>query len=631
MASFCRHNMRKISLIPFLISCVVTVLLAQRPINIDSLRLKHATLEKAKPSFGNDTLKFLVLQEIALHYQVTSDSGQIYSEKLLQYAKKIKWQKGIAQAYINLASIDLSTNHSQNIAYLQKVITIGQQLKDNELIGDAYQLFGVIYEIKGNHKMALLYYQKSYTAIKNSKDVFMVANTLNLIANSWASLGDKKKAIKYFEEELAFSRKNNVALTEAFALSNIAETLKDSLGQKERIIALIKESNKIFEKLNRPMYIAEGEASIGQTYLKNKEYSKALPYLLTGWRAYQKYKWPHGINDTHLDKNLYQTYKGLNKPAQALFHLENYYVLLDSALGSELKSNRDILKIEEEKKQQIIQINNLKIKQLAKEQQLQKRANLFLWFALALLSILGAGLLWYTRKLRVKNTVLAEKNEIITAVTQKIQTTEIAALRAQMNPHFIFNCLNSIEYFTANNQPDKASEYLSKFSRLIRLVLENSRSEKVSLENEIDTLKLYMDLEAMRFKGKIKYQINKSQSIDIEGIEIPPLLIQPFVENAIWHGLMHTDEGGLITINLDILAENKLKIEIIDNGIGREKAAEYKSKSATKNKSFGMKVTAERIALINQLYKTNTKIEIFDLKNAQSMATGTKVVVEIPI
>ncbi len=222
-------------------------------------------------------------------------------------------------------------------------------------------------------------------------------------------------------------------------------------------------------------------------------------------------------------------------------------------------------------------------------------------------------------------------NTLTTAFEQKIAESEISALRAQMNPHFIFNCLNSIEFFTANNQPHLASEYLTKFSRLIRLVLENSRSEKVSLQNEIDTLKLYLDMEAMRFKGKIKYKINIDENIEIESVAIPPLLIQPFVENAIWHGLMHKEKGGLVTINVQLWDNNKLHIEIIDNGIGREKAAEYKSKSATKNKSFGMKVTSERIELINQLYKTNTKIEIVDLKNEKNEATGTKVTVGIPI
>lgn len=214
---------------------------------------------------------------------------------------------------------------------------------------------------------------------------------------------------------------------------------------------------------------------------------------------------------------------------------------------------------------------------------------------------------------------------------QRIAETEMAALRAQMNPHFIFNCLNSIQFFTAQNDADKASDYLTKFSRLIRLVLENSKSERVTLANELETLQLYIDMEAMRFQHKLNSQIQVDPAIDTESIDIPPLLLQPFVENAIWHGLMHKEEGGNVQVNVQQPQQNLLHVEITDDGIGRQKATEYKSKSATQKKSFGMKLTADRITLINQLYHTQTQVTVQDLANEQGNATGTKVIIEIPI
>jgi sensor histidine kinase YesM len=229
---------------------------------------------------------------------------------------------------------------------------------------------------------------------------------------------------------------------------------------------------------------------------------------------------------------------------------------------------------------------------------------------------------------------LLEEQRIISLTSefeQKIAETEISALRSQMNPHFIFNCLNSIKLYSLENDSQAASDYLTKFSRLIRMVLENSRSEKVTLENELETLELYIQMEAMRFKDKVKYQINIDQNIDQQFIEIPPLLIQPFVENAIWHGLMHKTEGGLVKIDVSQPKDQMLLIEISDNGIGREKALAYKSKSVMKNKSLGMKVTSERIELINQIYKTNTNVEIIDLKDKNGEALGTKVILNIPI
>jgi LytS/YehU family sensor histidine kinase len=207
----------------------------------------------------------------------------------------------------------------------------------------------------------------------------------------------------------------------------------------------------------------------------------------------------------------------------------------------------------------------------------------------------------------------------------------MGTLRAQMNPHFIFNCLNSIKLYATENDSQKAAGYLTKFSRLIRLVLENSRSEKVTLQNELEALRLYLEMEAMRFKDKLRFSLDTDPEIDLDFTEIPPLLIQPYVENAIWHGLMHKTEGGTVRIRVTQPDDNLLQITITDDGIGRTRAAELRSKSATPRKSFGMAVTFERIALINQLYKTQTRVQINDLVDAGGGAAGTEVLLEIPI
>lgn len=250
-----------------------------------------------------------------------------------------------------------------------------------------------------------------------------------------------------------------------------------------------------------------------------------------------------------------------------------------------------------------------------------------------------------TKEVQAQSKILEEQHirQLESNFEQKIAETEMTALRAQMNPHFIFNCLNSIKLYTLENDAFTASEYLTKFSRLIRLVLENSRSEKVTLENELNTLELYIEMEAMRFKNKVKYHITVDETIDSQYIEIPPLLIQPYVENAIWHGLMHKEEGGTVTITVETQdvasvgtvqtqdVASVLRVIITDDGVGRAASNELKSKSATKNKSFGLKMTSERIELINQLYKSKTQVQIDDLVDAESNAVGTRVIVKIPI
>ncbi len=214
---------------------------------------------------------------------------------------------------------------------------------------------------------------------------------------------------------------------------------------------------------------------------------------------------------------------------------------------------------------------------------------------------------------------------------QQLAEVQMKALRAQMNPHFIFNCLNSIQLYTANNESVKATDYLNRFSQLIRLVLENSRSERVTLKNELEALELYLQMESMRFKDKLRYQIEIVPELDSELIEIPPLLLQPYVENAIWHGLMHKPEGGQLQVNVTQPNTDGIKVTITDDGIGRTQAARLKSKSATLQKSFGMKMTGERIMLINRMYKAQTQVQVNDLIYPDGTPAGTEVVLNIPV
>lgn len=147
----------------------------------------------------------------------------------------------------------------------------------------------------------------------------------------------------------------------------------------------------------------------------------------------------------------------------------------------------------------------------------------------------------------------------------------------------------------------------------------------------METLELYSEMEVMRFQKKVSYRMEVDPEIETDTIEIPPLLIQPFAENAVWHGLMHKEAGGTITVTVAQPALDLLRITITDDGIGRERAAELKSKSAVRQKSLGMKVTEDRIALINQLYHTRAWVEVTDLKDASGQATGTRVMVEIQV
>jgi len=224
----------------------------------------------------------------------------------------------------------------------------------------------------------------------------------------------------------------------------------------------------------------------------------------------------------------------------------------------------------------------------------------------------------------------ADREKELSLLQHRTSQLEMHALRAQMNPHFLFNSLNSINRFIIQNNSDQASAYLTKFSRLMRLILQNSQNELVPLENEVEALKLYLELEAVRFDHHFSYTIRIDEHLDIAALKVPPLIIQPYAENAIWHGLMHKEEKGHLLIEL-IENDEFLICRIIDDGIGRQKAAELKSKSASTHKSMGMKITADRIATMKQKKSNQNHIQITDLVLADGTPAGTSVEIKISL
>lgn len=230
---------------------------------------------------------------------------------------------------------------------------------------------------------------------------------------------------------------------------------------------------------------------------------------------------------------------------------------------------------------------------------------------------------------------IEEKNKIIeSSLTEKferqIAEIEMTALRAQMNPHFIFNALNSIKLYVVSNEPKTAALYLTKFSKLIRSILNNSKSKLVSIEDELTALELYIQMEQFRFNFKFDYEINVDEDVDQEFTEIPPMLLQPYVENAIWHGLMHKHDGkGELCIHIKV-KEGNLEFIIEDNGIGRKKSMTLKSKTKTKHQSIGMQITADRLEMANRLYGTAGKLSVIDKEDEKGKSLGTKVVFFLP-
>lgn len=249
------------------------------------------------------------------------------------------------------------------------------------------------------------------------------------------------------------------------------------------------------------------------------------------------------------------------------------------------------------------------------------------WFILACIGLVISIILII---FRLRLNQIQRKQKVDTEQQIEISKNQLKALRSQMNPHFMFNSLNSIQNFILTNKDDRAVMYLNKFAKLMRMILNNSEKSHITLNEELDAMRLYIELEQMRFQNQFQFKITLSEDIDPDYEQIPTMLIQPYVENAILHGLNPKKDSGLLQIDIR-LAGSVMICSIIDNGIGREKSAEMKRNSAKEHKSMAMDITKQRLQILNTMNQSNLSVRINDLKDEKGLPIGTKVDIFIPI
>lgn len=574
---------------------------------------EKTVLEKQSGFYSRDTQLVVSYCRSAHFYQFKNvDSVALYAQKALSLSQTLGWPKGKILAFHEQCNYLVFDGRYHNVMDISRqALTLARSIQWPLHEAHAFRFIGDCHAEFKQWDSAQVYYQKAVVIFKKLKNDSMLVRCKVNLGDLYRGKMNFRVAERYYQSALQDYRRTHsdfgiglvnwsqgylhvmqLELDSALVHFQIVKTIADTLDNVFAQGAIYNEMAGLQlrrGKFSEALYFARGALDYSKRYHSNQQIFWAV-YITT------------------------QAYKGLGKYKEALHFSELALNQRDSMYYETFESRLDLYKSDYDK--------DLALQKQAAE--VQSRNRLFL--------IIGGFLGAFIVILLYRNSLLAQRREKQEAeYQQRIAQTEISALRAQMNPHFIFNCLNSIQYYTARNEADRASEYLSKFSRLIRLVLENSRSEKVTLHNELETLRLYIEMEAMRFQQKVQSHIYLAPGLDLDSIQIPPLLIQPFVENAIWHGLMHKEQGGTVTIDIRQPADNLLHIEVIDDGVGRKKAAEFKSKSVTRQKSFGMKVTSERIELINQLYQTNTRVKIIDSVNVDGQATGTKVSIDIPI
>lgn len=249
------------------------------------------------------------------------------------------------------------------------------------------------------------------------------------------------------------------------------------------------------------------------------------------------------------------------------------------------------------------------------------------WWFWAL--VLGGGFILVYGAVWLRVRLVRKQERLRSRHAMELLELEARALRAQMNPHFIFNCLNSIKALIQDGDTEKSVNYLTTFSKLIRTLFNNADKKEQSLYDEMETCRLYLQLEAMRFGSRFSYTIETEEGIDLKSVIIPPLIIQPFLENAIWHGLVPKEGNGVLQVTVH-RKDQLIEIIIEDNGIGRQASLLNKSRGNVLHQSKGLNLTQTRLELDNQLKKRNASLLYSDLKDVNGKAAGTKVVILIP-
>lgn len=213
---------------------------------------------------------------------------------------------------------------------------------------------------------------------------------------------------------------------------------------------------------------------------------------------------------------------------------------------------------------------------------------------------------------------------------KELAELKVSALRSQMNPHFIFNSLNAIKRYIIENEKENAVFYLNKFSKLIRKILASTMEKETSLDEELETIQLYVNIENIRFNNSIDFKIEIDDTLNLSAVKLPSLILQPFIENAIWHGLSLKETNRKLHLSVQKLSGNQLKIDIIDNGIGRQKSAAIKKKKLLKRTSFGVKLSEERLKHFSENFSADSSI-IFEDLHENNLPSGTKVTLLIPL
>lgn len=621
---------------------------------IDSLR-------KLLNQPSNPHQKAEKLNQIADLFKTTHpDSLKFYAEKALTYSKNNKIENEEGRACLNLGNYNIITgNYPDALEFFDKARIIFEKSTapaSQTDLARAYGSMGIVFSEQSSYDKALDYHLKAVRIYEKEKDLPKLARVYNNVGVVYKAKGEYVKSLEFYQKALKTQKKTGDP-TIGITMTNIGNIYFKQGNYSDAYTYYVQAENQFQNSTN---YRGLGELynNLGLYFEQNKEPEKALEIWEKAISSFSQIGDKFGVSDTyyHLGKfyfaqknyqkalenatksnalaremNILETvllteqliseiYEKENNFQKSLEHHKLYAQARDSLVNYENIRNgvRSEMNFESEKRDFIHKEQQQAQKVLFEE---QSKRHILQLVSSGLILILTFGLLFlfYNRNQLKKNLTL-QKN---------LAEYEQKALHLQMNPHFVFNCLGSISSFIVQNSNESAIKYLAKFSKLMRLTLEYSKESLIPIDKEIESLKNYLELEQLRFNNAFDFSIHKDKNIE-DDLAVPPLLIQPFVENAIIHGLIPKKEYGTVTINFE-LDENSLICTVTDNGTGIEKSKLLKERSVSAHRSMAMNIIRKRLEMIENSTSRKSNLKIEELKDDTGESRGTKVILVLPV
>src|SRR5690554_243297 len=541
--------------------------------------------------------------------------------------------------FANNAGVAGRYNHKYDTATLYYMEALKIAEEENDLKNIAISSNGIgntLSNIPGRENDIMPYFERALEAEQERGNTLGVAMNYLSISDYYISIRKYNTARKYLDKLIELNNERNdlfgLAITNEFrGISYLSEGL-----DLDKAISYFQLSADQFKSLNNRHKEAAILIHLGDTYFQKHEFNKAEEYYL------QSLTLSKSLNELRLISSNAQKLSDLSEKKKDYRSALSFYKLSQTYKDS-IKLNEQNVKIEAltqeynlgKKESQIQLLEKDKSLQQAilesQNEQLERKQVINVFLGIGLVSILIIFFLQYRnyriRKITNERISQAEKEKMVTIYERNLAQAEILVTRLQINPHFIFNSLNAITYLIQSEQNCKAIEYLGIFSHYTRMVLETSKQQVISLQEELELAENYLKLEENRFSNDFKYVISGIENPDLEDVLIPPLLIQPFLENAIWHGLLASPrKKKLLSIHIEI-DENQTQIIIDDNGAGRDN--KNKINTIKSHNSMGMGIIKERIELYNKTNEGKINYKIIDKKDDEGKPLGTRIILEL--